>query len=117
MRMEDFDGRVGRSVSLVAIAFALAACSSDGGSGDVATDAGGWPAIHCTMNNTTHYADGSCVRSYSGCSDGHSYSIDCAGTQCSCRIDNAATGHSTIADCTTGDGLAGLAGNCGWGNR
>ena len=96
---------------LVASAFAIAACSSDSAPQDTA-DSGTWGSVHCTNSSNTTNAQGGCSRGYSGCSDGHSYGIECAAT-CTCRIDTTATGHSVNANCG-GDGLAGLAENCGW---
>jgi hypothetical protein len=97
---------------LLSSAFALAACSSDDAPAGT-TDAGGWPSVHCASSSNTTTADGGCMRSFSGCSDGHSYGIQCAGGSCTCRIDSTATGRATTFDCGTGD-LAALAANCDW---
>jgi hypothetical protein len=95
---------------------ALAACSSDDAPAD-STDSGTWGTVSCKNSSNTTDAQGNCARSYSGCSDGHSYGIECApggsGSNCTCRIDNVATGHALSPACG-GDGLSGLAQNCNW---
>jgi hypothetical protein len=95
---------------LLVPALALVACSSD--SPADTSDAGGWASVHCT-NSSSSGSGGDCKRSYSGCSDGHSYGIECAGGSCTCRIDTASTGQGTTFTCGSGD-LPGLAQNCDW---
>jgi hypothetical protein len=102
---------IGRSMIVVAAIAVVAACSSnDSSSGSIDTNA--WNAITCTTQTNATDPQGGCTRSYSGCSNHHTYGIECAAS-CTCRIDATATGHSVNVNCGA-DGLVGLAENCEW---
>ncbi len=49
----------------------------------------------------------SCTDSFAGCTDGHTYELDCTGTSCTCKVDDAVTKSGTGA-CGDESSL------CGW---
>jgi hypothetical protein len=100
------------AATLVVATVLVVACSSNDSSDS--TDAGGWAAVHCTNSDNTTTPTGGCTRSYSGCSDGHSYGIECEAGACTCRIDTNSTGHGISTGSCGADGLAGLAAICDW---
>ena len=97
---------------LVALVASISACGSNDSPANT-SDAGGWASVTCSNSSNVTKPTGDCSRGYSGCSDGHSYAIDCTAGLCNCQIDTLSTGRATTLTCGA-DGLAGLAANCGW---
>jgi len=98
-----------RASIVLAMAALVAGCADNGGGtlpGDAST------SVTCKSGTNVPTSTG-CRRTFTGCSDGHVYAIECASTACTCFVDSTALGKPNQPTCDGAD-FAAVADNCGF---